>query len=97
MRIDRLPHAAAKGFIATVTALLLAMMPACGSYRTAAAITAGGAVVGGAVGYSVDHDGTDVAVGAMIGVGAVVVVAGAVLLWVLHDAGKDGPYRSHMN
>lgn len=68
-----------------------------GGCRTVAAVTVGGAVVGGAIGYSIDHDGGDTIAGAAIGVGTVVVIGGVVLLLVLRAAGRSGPYRANMS
>jgi hypothetical protein len=79
-----------------VVGSLLAVALACSGCRTVAAVTAGGAVVGGAIGYSVDNKGYDVAAGALIGAGAALVVLGGVLLWLVNDATKNGPYRSGM-
>ncbi len=77
--------------------LVLTCALSCGGCRTVAAVTVSGAVVGGAIGYSIDHDGGDAALGAVIGVGTVVVIGGVVLLLVLRDAGKSGPYRANMS
>lgn len=77
--------------------LVLTCALSCGGCRTVAAVTVGSAVVGGAVGYSIDHDGGDAALGAAIGVGTAVVIGGVVLLLVLRDAGKSGPYRANMS
>ena len=68
-----------------------------GGCRTVAAATVGSAVVGGAVGYSIDHEGDDAIAGALIGVGTAVVIGGVVLLLLLREAGKSGPYRANMS